>query len=495
MKFQLSIFLTLLFLTTSFAQNRNPAQDINRANVWKFGTFSTLGANDGPRLDFSNGTPVLINEGNNRVAEGASSISSLNGDFQLCGGKLKMFNRLHSPMANAPGEVGDSGWAGISQANIAIPLPGNPDIIYYFSASVTLKYNVVDMTANAGLGAVTKRNVDLHPYPVAANLAAVHHCNGSDVWIMGHEWLNNTFYAYLLTDTGVTTTPVINQIGPVKNEQGTWQSGRIKFSPDGNKMAITFDLFEVEPNVFGFDKSTGILSNPVPLQRDTAENGLSFSPDNTKLYISTNNGKVIQYNMEAGNAADIAASRRLIGKEFTSFSAMQMGRDGKIYIVKSGFPGSDYLGVISNPNALDTFCNFNANGIFLNGAFGLPSSLMNTVESYFYTGSSAYPCFGDTVVTTNASLAVDSGLQSRVFPNPFTDYTIIETRNLLFNHPKIKYLLYDAMGKECTGYFNEYYDDGNTKRTLLYKRQLAQGIYYLSISIDNQIQTLILSIL
>ncbi len=414
-----SLLLVSLFFCgyTLSAQTRNPVLDINRANIWRFGFQTT--PNNAPGLDFSNGSPVAINCGPS-VGTGSSANSDSLGNLLLYGGYggsggqyQRMFNRTCVQMDNS-GVVGDPNFIGMSQTNIAIPQPHSPNLIYYFSTSITLKYNLVDMNLDGGKGTVIERNV-LMESNTNVKLAAVHHCNGTDIWIVGHRWLSDIFYAYLLTDTGITTTPITTQIGPMDNDVGYYQAGEIKFSGDGNKMVIIFYGSTIPPYLFDFDKSTGIISNPVTLQKDPGDDGTSFSPDNSKLYICTSRGVLVQYDMEAGSDSAITQSRKLVAQVNYDLATMQLGRDGKIYVTSASIPYSYYLDVINNPNALDTLCNFQKKAIYLNGSTCYVRGLMHTVDSYFYTGSSAYPCYGD----TNAVICNDNNICTVDSPNPF----------------------------------------------------------------------------
>lgn len=486
------IMLFVLIGDVCVGQTRNPGLDVSRTNIWKFGFASTPGANDVPGLDFSSGLPVVINSGNFNIGQGATTISNVNGSLQLYGGHQSMYDRTDNLLYNA-GVVGDSGWIGISPCNIAIPMPNSPNLIYYFSAQVSLKYTVVDMNLNNGKGEAILRNVELEPIPVESKLAAVHHCNGNDVWIVGHRWLTDTFYAYLLTDTGITNAPIISKIGPVYNVPGTWQGGKLKFSPNGNK--LFFGAYGPPPEVpylFDFDKSTGVISNPVPLQPDTGAVGGCFSSDCSKLYIGTAEGYILQYDLNAGSATAIAASRKQVFYVFNSISNTQLGLDGKIYVLPGSNPHRKYLTVINYPNLLDTLCDVQLNAIYLNGGQGTGRYLINTVESYFYTGSSAYPCYGDTV--NNVSAINGKGhIALSAYPNPFSDYTFIDVRGIDVRE-KIEYQLCDIAGRICDAQVTES-DWWDGKRLMFHRARLPTGIYILTVKTLHQTQTIKLSIL
>jgi len=319
-------------------------------------------------------------------------------------------------------------------------------------------------------------------------LASVHHCNGSDIWVVGHLWNTDTFFAYLLTDTGITLPPVYTKIGPIDFTQGRFQAGDMQFSHDGNKLAIGFSSFDIPPHLFDFDKSTGVISKPVRLQNDVGD-AVEFSPDNSKLYITSSTGELVQYNLKAGSDSAIVQSRKLIADlPFHAWLSMQLGRDGRIYLSPPAQPQNFYLDVINNPNALDTLCDLQTGVIYLNGSTGTIRSLMNTVNSYFYTGSSAYPCYGDTTPIGIAENETDLGIQ--IYPNPFSDYATIDIPNVLFTKGKIEYRIFDMVGREYAAQITEH-DYGIAR---LHRGQLKPGIYLLVINLYGKKQTFKISI-
>jgi len=545
MKTSLLLVSLLFYGCTLFAQTRNPALDINRANIWHFGIEISI--NDAPSIHFGSGSPIVMNVGK---ADGVTTLCDTLGNLEVYGGGFRAYNRLHAQMKNS-GFVGDSGWIGILQTAVAVPKPKHSNIIYYFTTSVLLRYNEIDMFLDAGKGEFIKRN-DTIRTNVGVKLAAVHHCNGTDVWVMVHEQNTNRFFAYLVTENGVDPTPVINEIGPLDNEQGfVEQGGSMKFSPNGKKLAITFNGFVTIPHVFDFDNSTGILTNPVPLKKDTGELGISFSPDNKLLYIGTLNGRLLQYNLLAGDSIDIKLSRKVIRDAFItppvfSLGYLQMGRDGKIYMQTRGTSAANrYLAVINNPNALDTFCDFHHSALYLNGSWNASDGLMNTVESYFYTGSSAFPCYGDTATVDcndnnvctidsyhvatgcihiqvncddNDSCTIDAcdslagcfytpiancinGISEMrnefnvlVSPNPFANDAFIKISSVKPFSSRAEYFLHDASGREVALQLTAISHSPDEIQAILFRANLKPGLYFLTIKIAHNSATTKISI-
>ncbi len=489
MKHYLAILLISLSFS-AFTQNQNPGLQVDRANKWYFGRESVPFANDAPGLHFINGSPIVLNEGG--FGRG-TTISNPLSNLQLSGTQ-KIFDRTHVEMLNSNNDLGHLQYG--NRDALAVHKPGNPDTIYYFTVPGNFHYSIIDMNANAGLGAVVAKNITLYSGLVGTQLAAVHHCNGIDVWVVTHEFNSRKFLAYLVTENGIDTIPVISELEPLSNN--SIQSGRLKFSSNGSKVAITFSGFTIPPYLYDFDKTTGIVSNPIPLQNDIGETGVSFSPDNSKLYVGTNNGKLLQYDIEAGNANDIVLSMKIIADiPQTGFSKLQLGRDGKIYVNQGGsssppYSYSAYLGVISSPNLPDTLCNYNPYGLYLNGAF-TSDGLMNTIESYFYSGSSAFPCYGDTLVS--AEQPEQSELNTKVYPNPFSDYAYIDINGVnTIGQEQITYQLYDVLGRIYQPDITELQTHNGIIKLLMKKGNLHEGYYFLTVHTSHKTHTLKLSI-
>jgi hypothetical protein len=110
-----------------------------------------------------------------------------------------------------------------------------------------------------------------------------------------------------------------------------------------------------------------------------------FSPDDKKLYAivddSTNPGpdyfssrSLIQIDLSSLKKEDIEKSVvKIFSDAGESFGKIQLGPDCRIYIARNN---KAYLGVINNPNAKGSLCNFVLNGFYLEGrmsTFSLPT--------------------------------------------------------------------------------------------------------------------------
>ncbi len=313
-------------------------------------------------------------------------------------------NKLHQMMENGDTIVG-TGWY---QEMVIVPNPGNLNQFYLFSAGITpainpgCYYSLIDLSYNGGLGRVIQKNVQLQNFPVNDGLAAVKHGNGRDWWVIHKEGtigqLSDEVYTYLISPDGIHPQPV-QLIGRASETNLL----RLKFSPSGNKLVATDCNQFIE--LFDFDRCTGILSNPrfVHQRQVTTLNGLfwssEFSPDETKLYLSTveygNNDSIsclIQFDLLA---PDIQASMDTIYNFYLPYETgmLKLGPDNKIYLSQyldnndcgffylycdtTFYPENMNISVIHDPNQPAALCDFRPYSFYLGGHrcyHGLPNN-------------------------------------------------------------------------------------------------------------------------
>lgn len=419
-----SFFFALVFsFVNVFAQSNNIA------NVW------TFGYNAG--LDFNSGSPVPILYNPMTTNEGCSSICDRNTGqilFYTDGTYIWDRNNAYMP-ATSFGSIPLGGDPSATQSAICIPKPGTTNLYYVFTVDAQcglfsggsggVQYSVVDMNLNGGFGDIVP---GAFPTLLLANttekISAVSHCNGQDVWIMIHKYGTNQFYAYLLTAAGLSA-PVISSVGLVHtggSGQNAESIGYLKFSPDGKKIALACYQNMNRVQIFDFDNFTGVVSNPItdtnfPLTGSDGPYGVSFSPNGSRLYVSSfgpTPGRVFQYNMLAGTGAQIIASRTLVASENNyGMGGIQCGPDGKMYVAKSNNNsftfGSDSIDVITNPNALGVACGYQVNGQYLGGAginqsfWGLAAFVEDFLTQQVSATMTYTSCNGNSTFTFNDS--------------------------------------------------------------------------------------------
>ncbi len=408
-----------------------------QGNVWYFGNEAGV--------DFNSGSPVAITDGQlgllSTPNQGTTAISDSSGYLLFYSDGVKVWNALHDTMPNGTGLFGSEY---STQSALIIPAPENPNRYFYlFTVSAAtpsyptegLSYSKIDMTLDGGNGDVmaTEKNIMLAT-AMPSRLAATRHQNGSDYWILSHKHNTDEFWAFLLTDAGITDT-VISAIGSVHGSGFPSSSGQVKFSPNGQKVVIgTANILNIL-ELFDFDNATGALSNALDLDVPNADMantyGVEFSPDNNKLYASGRSSSGIvysmlwQYDLTAGGGDILAinASMYLVFEDFAGLVGgvgLQLGPDDKIYTVSLN--DQHYLSSIENPNALGSACNWVDLSVYLNGKqayISVPSFVAN------YDYSNTISDFSEI-----KSDKTEWSPRTRLFPNPASESCKVEFSDL-----------------------------------------------------------------
>lgn len=355
---KLPLIAGLLLALSINAQNEN--------KKWYFGFNAGL--------DFTSGNPVPLIGGSSNSPDNTATISDAAGNLLFYSDGMTVYNRLHNTMFNGSGLLGNSNGG---QPATIVPHPGNPNLFYlftcdYFAGPNGLRYSIIDMSQQSGLGAVTATKNILLYAPTTEKVIAVKHCNRRDFWVITHAWQSNQFKVYLVDNNGLNTTPVISNVGSVHTggTNGTYNAlGQIAVSKDGRRIGLAL-YSDGLVEFLDFDNASGSLSNPVTLSGYINPWGVEFSENGNIAYIARWQGSALwQVDLLAGNAAAIQASTFLVGTPSSPHPSyqsayMKRGPDGKIYIAKYT---SSFLGVINNPNVPGAGCNFVDNGLNLGG--------------------------------------------------------------------------------------------------------------------------------
>ncbi len=428
------IMIKKIFLLISFITFCYHGFSQKQANFWYFGDLGGL--------DFNSGSPVIIPNSPIYSAEGSATMSDSNGNLLFYTDGVTVWDNIDTIMKHGTGLHGD---VSTTQSAIIIPNPGNANLYYIFTIDDeggNLEYSVVDMTLHSGKGDVdtTKKNIFLRS-TMTEKLSATYHCNGHDIWVMAHDLGNKTFTAYLVTNSGVTTTPVISNTGSIQMSP----HGYMKFSTKGKKIVCTSDSVidgasatykgNAHIDLLDFDNSTGIVSNPTRLSliNHQISYGLEFSPDNSKLYVSYcdvtgfngGNSYVGQFDLNATNIQSSFVQLGISTVDIMVLRAIQLGPDHKIYISKSN---QSFLCVINNPNIAGTACNYVDNALNIDPgtgsmcSLGLPNFLQNYLDPAFpvispcivpvtanFVNSDTTLCKGDCISFTDQSTGTVTG--------------------------------------------------------------------------------------
>jgi hypothetical protein len=400
----------IVLLVCTYALRLNSQAEFSK---WYFGVKAGL--------DFSTSPPTALTNGSLSTPEGCATVSDNMGNLLFYTDGITIYNSLHAPMTNSP-MYGDFS---STQAAIIVKQPGSQSIYYVFTTSMGNpghQYSVVDMALAGGLGSVTAMNNTIY-LGTCEKQVAVRHCNGKDVWIVSHEYGTNNFRSYLLSPTGLTTSPVISAVGETLTGNGITGVGQIKISRDGRKLAVATATMSIPSSagtggffLYDFDAATGVVSNPFRLVTTASISGntgayaVEFSPDGTKLFGVTSPGitssytcTLYQWDICSTSTAAIIASQYSMAMPGLGLGSLQWAIDGKIYLAASNQPS---LTVINNPNASGTAMNLSVSSVGLGGklsSLGLP----NYINGFTRNVPAAVP---STVACQSVSFAAPAGV-------------------------------------------------------------------------------------
>jgi gliding motility-associated-like protein len=251
-------------------------------------------------------------------------------------------------------------------------------------------YSLLDRSYYGSLGRVHKRNqILLSSDSITEKMISVRHGNGTDWWVIAHLKESNTFVKFVCKSDSIYG-PYYQSIGTAHSENNLGLKGQMCISNNGTKVACVAGNGLIE--VFNFDRSTGMLSNPVNISDNVSDfYGCSISPNNQFLYVSNRNfdgtgvSSIYQYDLFASNITNSKVLLCQLNDTNYHFGQHKIGPDGKIYVAKYNGPqgydvakdsNNTYLSVINVPDKWGTFCQFSLNGLYLNGRMctgGLPN--------------------------------------------------------------------------------------------------------------------------
>ena len=450
---------TLLFISaisvTAVAQNE--------ANKWFFGS--------GAALDFNSGSPVLMTSPM-YTSEGTAAVADATGKLKFFTNGVDVYDSTKTVMSNGSGLMGD---ISTTQSALIVPSPSSSSQYYIFTAGADgagdFRYSIVDMTLNGGLGNVMVANKNiLLTDSITEKIAAVRD-GANGIWIVTHKWGTNQFFSYHLTTSGIMP-PVITGVGAVHNTsviQNTY--GQLKFNNCGDRLACAVGYQDIV-ELFDFNLTTGIVSNPMTINMSDNVYGVEFSKSGNFLYVTSYfvSCKLAQFNISLATLPLILASKTPLSATDDLYG-LQLGPNGKIYLARSF--GTSYLGVINNPDVAGSGCNYVENGYDLdpgfmgvNGALSLPSFM----QSYLKVAT------GATCLTTEINESEPENIVT-VYPNPSAnEFKVdISTGGAVIS-------VYDYTGKliEQKELINPSFSFGKDYRS---------GIYLVNIKIGKEIQT------
>lgn len=389
-KVSMKTFLRLIAIVLLACSIQSYGQ--KQGNIWYFGQFAGI--------DFNTDPPTALT-GKMSTTEGCATIADVNGNLLFYSDGTSVWDKSHTIMSNG---LDLGGHSSSTQSAVVIGKPGNPNIYIIFTISILrtgdgLKYSEVDMTLNGGLGNVnTVKNVDIVK-STCEKITVIQHKNERDFWVVTQLYgaTENKFQTYLFTKNGISSTPVVTNLGDKIFGNSIHSIGYLKGSSDGKKL-VSANTNKGTVELFDFNNATGEISNLVTLTGYTDDKpyGVEFSPNNKLLYVSetSRRANVYQYDITSGNKTTIASSRVTVGSFSNFLGALQLAPNKKIYLAIYNISS---LAVIEQPNNKGIACSFKKDGMNLAGPksfLGLPTfhnAIVEPVPDLKITGL----CFDD----------------------------------------------------------------------------------------------------
>ncbi len=393
----LFVFLSLLHSSLLLAQEEN--------NIWCFGR--QMG------LNFNGASPVLFSSKVN-VVESSASVSDPSGNLLFYMGKDTVWDRNHNMLQNGDGMLGN-GNTGSSYHGVAIAQSISNTQQYFLFATNAIEqglhklyYSVIDMSLNSGLGGVVpgQKNIVLDTgIAEPINIIARPGCDG--YWLLMHRRIGTNYLAYRIDASGIAASPVVSS-GLVSLPIGATNPCLMLTNNSGTRTVMAY----FENSEFAtFNKSTGVYSDFLLLDTITP-NHYIFSPDDTKLYISNNEGF---YQGNFSLMPNLTAFKNsLVLLDTGRYWNARLGPDNKIYVVR-GLPSltaTRTIGRIEGPDNAGTACNL------IPGYLPLPSLPMftdlGTPVPTFLLADTVYSAM-DTVICAAPSVVIKGNTDYQSF--------------------------------------------------------------------------------
>ena len=391
----LSLFLIIPFCL--YGQKEN--------NIWYFGY--------GAGIDFNVNPPVPLTNSAMQSYEGCATVCDSNGKLLFYSNGKSVWGKDHQVMPNGTQLAGDDDDA---QSVLIIKQPGSQYSYYIFTNDKNnISYSIVDIRQHSGIGDIVTKNILIQKSTGSEGMAAVQHCNKKDFWVVAQPSTFNgsAINSFLLSSGGLNNVPVTSSGGGTKASQ----FGYIKFSPQGDKIALIKDYWR---EIYAFDNASGKLGKMIfaywydlPV---APTYGFEFSPDGSKFYQPSYKSFLRQFDLNAGDSIAIKNSRYDIPAGLNLPMAIDLAPDGKLYITSEDF---SYLSVVNNPNIKGAGCNYQKDGFFLDGKktfVGLPDVVNFNHGRDFSTGVSVSDaCLGNRTLLSVHDTAGITGIEWDLF--------------------------------------------------------------------------------
>jgi hypothetical protein len=316
---KLNAFLCLLSLVLE-------TQGQLQNNHWTFGFYS--------HVDFSTSPPNGMIPSAIYSPEQCATVSdAATGQLLFYSDGKSVWNMNNQTMLNGTNLFGGA-FLSCTQGPLIVPFPEDPKKYYIFTLDDLeydipqldngLRYTVVDMTLNNGLGDVDplQKNIFLNNF-LSEKMTVVRSESIRGYWVIVHKKESNQFLAYKINGCGLDPNPVISNVGTLLLGANSNFDPRMPFygsmkaNNAGDRIAMPIDDSNLI-DFYSFDPTTGQLFDPITVEvfdntpgSPIRKYGCSFSPDGSMFYY-TNNISIYQLKLSAYDSLSISTSHTLI---------------------------------------------------------------------------------------------------------------------------------------------------------------------------------------
>lgn len=398
------IFLILFGLSLHLAAQ-------NETNHWYFGNKAAM--------NFTGGIRSILNDSQMDAPYGTASMSDKQGNLLFYTDGATIWNKNHEIMQNGEGLRGDPNH---TQPAIIIPRPDSDTDYYVFTTheSNGLQLHTVSFLNNT-FGEVSVKNLRLTTH-TTQRITAIHHQNGKDFWVISMSKTQpnsdaTTFMVFKVNQGGVSIVPVRSD-GPELSSN----SGQLKITPNGKKLAVTTDQSSFQ--LYDFNTADGTITldydanMAINFSSGYIPSGVAFSQDSKVMYLAVEYYTSFRFAILRADLTKpfVPVDTPPFGLPiFTSDNylagSMQVALDGRIYVALSNIDNeATTLGVIDDPTDLTNSDAFRIRQIDLEtgrSTRGLP----NFIQSYFATRIlTDNQCFVDPFTFTAESFTTISNI-------------------------------------------------------------------------------------
>lgn len=368
-------------------------------------------------LNWNKGFPAVDTGFSGYAGEAHTSICDRYGNLLFYTNNNEIYNSVHQVMDNG---IIDSpfGFAGASSTmNLVLPQPGSDSLYWvFYPGQITdqtdtfakkLRYAVIDMSQNGGLGKVIIKHQILMDTS-SERVEGIRHCNGKDWWIIGQNAITEQFNVWLLNQNGLSLNGKMNS-GVVNNIKPSFALvGYLKSSHSGALIAEATGGYDEVNRIFlnsielhRFDPASGTIYGGIQLSLNLFNEfiyGADFSSNDTKLYFTSS--KIWQIDLNVLDTTMINKSLVMISDQLgRNTGSPVLGPDGRIYLT-TFFDGSGYLYTINKPNEKGLACDYQLNGFYLGekSGIGAPHFAQGLQFPYRLSAHGPYEFCADTTV-------------------------------------------------------------------------------------------------